>query len=129
MAAEGSLVCNVYTSDAKIPVQNAIVTVTQKTPAGQTHLIATRLTDISGKTAPIIIETPPLADTTSPGTAHGWTSVDITVDHPGYLRTIVEDAQIFPQTRTLQMLELIPLPLNSARWNESEFFMVPSQNL
>lgn len=129
MAAEGYLLCNVYTSDAQIPVLDALITITQNTPGDIPALLALRLTDSSGRTAPVAIETPARSSTTAPGTANGWTSVDITVEHPGFQRIIVKDAQIFAQTRTLQTFALIPLPSNAAHWDTPEVFQTPPQNL
>ena len=129
MQAEGSLISNVYTSQSRIPIPNAIVTVSRRGEAGKPQLVAIRLTDSSGKTAPIVNDTPPLTDTTSPGSAVGWTTVDVAVDHPGYTRVQVEGVQIFPQTRTVQDFELLPLPLRSTRQEEQELFLVPRQNL
>ena len=44
-------------------------------------------------------------------------------------RVQVEGVQIFPQTRTVQDFELLPLPLRSTRQEEQELFLVPRQNL
>ena len=127
MPDTGSLVCNVYASVARIPIENALVTVTQAD--GDPQLIALRLTDRSGRTEPIDIDTPPPADSTAPGEIQGWFAVDVAVDHPGYLRKKVENVQIFPGRRTIQNLELVPLPFDSLRQNEQQQFRQPEQDL
>lgn len=129
MAPQGSLICQVYTSDARIPVPDAIVTVTQRTATGAFVLLAARLTDSSGRTEPILIETPQQNISTSPHEQKGWTSVDITIDHPGFEHAMIESVQIFPQVRTVQPLEMIPLSGDPAQWNQGELFVIPPQNL
>ena len=129
MQTTGTLVGSVYTSAARIPIENALMTVTQRTDTPIPSLLALRLTDRSGKTAPITIGAPPPADSTAPGNPPGWTTVDIAVDQPGYLRARVEGVQIFPGSRTIQELELVPLPLDSLRQNEQQQFTQPIQAL
>ena len=129
MQDTGSLICNVYTSIAQIPIEQALVTVTTQDPGAPPRLLALRLTDRSGRTAPIDIATPPPSDSTAPGMPLGWTEVHISVDHPDYLRSRVEHVQIFPGRRTIQNLELIPLPEYSLRQNEQQQFSQPQQNL
>lgn len=129
MAAEGYLICAVYTANARLPIPGALVTILKRDPGSASQLLAIRLTDSSGRTAPVAIETPGAASTTSPGTPDGWTAVDITADHPDYQRITVENAQVFPGTMTLQGLALLPLSTDSDRWDAPEVFQTPPQNL
>lgn len=124
LPSEGTLICSVYTSGARIPIEEALVTVTR-----DRQLLALRLTDDSGRTAPVRISTPPPADSTAPDMPQGWVSVDVAVDHPGYTRARAEQVQIFPGTRTVQNFALIPLPLDTARQNEGQRFTLSDQNL
>ena len=127
MHPEGSFVCSVYTSVARIPVANALVRITSSSE--KPELLALRLTDRSGKTPPITIPTPPADDTTSPGHPQGWTEVDIAVDHPDYIRFQIKNVQIFPGQLTLQNVELVPLPFGSVRQNEQQQFAQQAQDL
>ena len=105
------------------------MTILKRDPGSASQLLAIRLTDSSGRTAPVAIETPGAASTTSPGTPDGWTAVDITADHPDYQRITVENAQVFPGTMTLQGLALLPLSTDPDRWDTPEVFQTPPQNL
>ena len=58
MAAEGYLICAVYTANARLPVPGALVTILKRDPGSASQLLAIRLTDSSGRTAPVAIETP-----------------------------------------------------------------------
>ena len=56
MAAEGYLICAVYTANARLPVPGALVTILKRDPGSASQLLAIRLTDSSGRTAPVAID-------------------------------------------------------------------------
>lgn len=128
MPATGLLTVRVYTSDAQLPISGASVSITQDTPNGM-RLLASRLTDESGKIAVIQIETPPLSGSLSPGTNDPFTMVNILIDFPGYERILIEHAQIFPGILTQQYVELIPLSLQPEAWNMTEVVDITEQEL
>ena len=128
MAENGYLAVRVYTSQAQLPIEGATVTVTQATPNG-TRLLATRITDRSGNTGPITIETPDKEESLQAGIRIPFTSVDITADYPSYERILVENAQVFSGIVTQQNLVLIPLQERPQAWNLTEIFQVSAQNL
>lgn len=129
MPSQGYLLARVFTSDAMIPVEDATVTVTQKTPDGLTELLAVWLTDESGATRSISIPTPDLAASQAPSKERPFSLVDVTAEHPQYERIIVEDVQIFPDTVSEQNLQFIPLDEAPEVWNQTETFNVTPQNL
>ena len=45
MAAEGYLICAVYTANARLPVPGALVTILKRDPGSASQLLAIRLTD------------------------------------------------------------------------------------
>lgn len=128
MAENGTLTVRTYTSSAQLPIEGAVVTVTQPTDNG-TRLLASRITDRSGNIAPISIATPERSQSLSAGTSAPFTQVDITVDFPDYERILVENAQIFSGVVTQQELELIPIEERPSVWNMTEVFQVTAQPL
>lgn len=128
MPAEGTLIVRVYTSAAQLPIQGAIVGVTQRTPNG-TRLLATRITDRSGRIEPITIRTPNLADSLKPGMAKPWTSVDILIEEPSFERALIENVQIFAGIATQQNVDLIPLEIRPQVFNQTEVVDVTPQQL
>ena len=84
MAAHGSLLARIFTSDANIPIEDATVTVTQKQANGLIELLAVRLTDESGKTKLLLIPTPEKAASQAPSEEQPFSLVDVTAEHPLY---------------------------------------------
>lgn len=129
MASIGTLITRVYTSRAEIPIQGATVAVTQKSTNGRHQLLATRLSNSSGKTTPIQINTPNLSAGLSPGNQTPFTLVDLWVEAPGYEIITIQDIQVFPGVETVQELELIPLPEMAIPGSRSEQVQITPQNL
>ncbi|WP_209343555.1 spore cortex-lytic protein [Flavonifractor sp. AGMB03687] len=129
MAATGTILTRVFTSQAQIPVAGATVAFTQRSTEGRHALLALRVTDANGRTQPVRVGTPDPSASESPGTITPFAVCDIWVESPGYELLVVENVQIFPNTETLQELELIPLPEQSATLLPENPVNVPPQNL
>ena len=115
-----------YSSNAQLPLKDVAVTVT----AADGTVIAMRLTDRSGRIAPVSIPTPDLAESQSPDSPEApFATVNITAQLRGYefLRNL--GLQVFPNTITDQNLEMIPLSELPNAWSQSETFRTPPQNL
>lgn len=126
MSATGYLRLRAYTSRAEIPLQDVAITVTDT--AGNT--LAYRLTDRSGLTDNIAIQTPDVSAGTSPNTGVlPFGRVNIYAHLDGYEQIDAEDVQIFPNTITDQELAMIPLSELPGKWNQAEIFQTPAQNL
>ena len=127
MSSTGYLQVHAYTSFAQIPLQDTAVTVTDKSGSA----IAMRLTNRSGLLdSPLQIQVPDPSAGQSPNTGViPYTVVDLYAKHPQFEEITVENVQIFPQTVTLQNLELIPLAEFPQSWNKAEVFDTPPQNL
>ena len=127
---QGSVVARVYTSDAKIPVQGATVIFTKIAEDGQRELLAVRLTNYDGYTDPIFVDAPPLADSRnySPD-ANAYNIINITAEDNNYGRILVRNAQIFPDTETVQEFMLVPSPMLPEQFGQTEVFVIPPQNL
>ena len=127
MSATGYIQVHAYTSQARIPLENVAVTVTD--PSGSA--IAMRLTNRSGiLDIPIAIQTPNLADSQSPNTGIvPYTTVNIQARLENYEEIDAMNVQIFADTVTDQDLPLIPLSELPEYWNQAEIFQTPPQNL
>lgn len=111
MADSGTIVVRVYTSRAQIPIMGASVALTRPgANTGRPEVLALRITDENGLTAPLSIPAPPAAESTTPGTEGPFTALDVWVEHPEYQMLRVENVQIFAGVETRQDAELIPLP-------------------
>ena len=128
MAATGTILTRVFTSRAQIPVAGATVAFTQRGTEGRHTLLALRVTDANGRTTPVQVETPDASASESPGTVTPFAVCDIWAESPGY-ELLVVNVQIFAGTQTLQELELIPLPEQSATLLPEDPVNVPPQNL
>lgn len=107
MTNSGTLVFRVFTSYADLPVEGAAVLVRLE-PSGR--LLGVRVTNDSGETDPIVIETP--ADTlsqTPENTLQPWTGLQVIIEHPDYERVLLTGLQVFPGVETVQTVRLIPL--------------------
>ena len=129
MASIGTIVTRVDTSRAQLPVPGATVAVTQRAGGGRHTLLALRVTDENGRTAPIRVATPEPSASESPGTESPFAVCDIWVEVPGYEMLLVENVQVFPNTETLQELELIPLPEQTSSSTRGEIVDIPPQDL
>jgi hypothetical protein len=88
------------------------------------------LTDRSGKITPISLPVPDFAAGQTPDTGQiPFARVNLTARLRGYEQITVEDVQVFPNTMTLQELEMIPLSELPSQWSKSETFPTPPQNL
>ena len=125
MPAVGYIQVKAYTSRAKIPVEDAAVTVVDDTG----KLLGLRLTNSSGLTTPIRLEVPDLAQSQAPGNVKPFVSVNLYARAEDYEQVLVRDVQVFADTVTMQELQMIPLSELPASWNQVEVFDTPPQNL
>jgi hypothetical protein len=132
MSENGRLTVRVYTSQAQIPVEGATVVVTQTEADGKYRLLSVQVTDDSGQTAPIVLPTPPAAESESPGaspTGQAFTLCDVWAEHPGFAMLVVEDVQIFPGVETEQNMVLSPLSEGQSSLTQTDVQQTPAQDL
>lgn len=122
--SEGYFVVHATAANAGIPIPDAIVAVTQNG-----KLIAVRMTDRSGRTAPITIATPDVDESLSPEGDTPYAQIDVVIDHPSYMRISARNVQVFPGQVTEQDFNLIPDSLLPDNWDATENFNTPPQNL
>ena len=126
MSATGYIQVRAYTSAAQYPLKNVAIVIT----ATDGTAIAMRLTDQSGKIAPIPISVPPLAESQSPDpTERPYAVVNLYAHLTGYEQTEAENLQVFAGTTTVQNLEMIPLSELPDAWDQTVVFDTPPQNL
>lgn len=114
MSSQGSVIARVYTSDAYLPLADAVVSFTRILDDGSRRLLAIRRTDSSGLTAPVYVETPDTSQSLTPGmSVRPYASVDVQVEVPGYGGILAEGVQVFPGVETIQGLQLRPRPVTS----------------
>ena len=124
MDSQGTVVVRLSTSSALIPLQGATVTITKTRPDGTQELLAVRVTNFDGLTAPVMVESRSYQNTSIP-----YAAVDIRVERTGFDRVLVKNAQVFPNTETRQELSLIPTPDLPSSFDRTETFVVPPQSL
>ena len=130
MDSQGTVVVRLSTSSALIPLQGVTVTITKTRPDGTKELLAVRVTNFDGLTDPVMVETPPMAESQSyQNTSIPYAVVDIRVERTGFDRVLVKNAQVFSNTETRQELSLIPTPDLPSSFDRTETFVVPPQSL
>ena len=127
----GTLLVQVYTSRAELPVRDATVVVIRRAPSGKYELISIQSTDSSGMTKPIAVETPPLLESTEPNNIPGppFAQCDIWAEHPNYAMLLVEGVQVFPGVETIQSMDLCPLSGSGTELFQCGVREIPPQNL
>lgn len=126
MSATGYIQVHAYTSYAQLPLEHVAVTVT----ATDGTAIAMRITDRSGRIAQIEIPVPEKEFSEFPGSEEQpFAAVNLYARLKGYEQIEAENLQVFPDTVTLQNLEMIPLAELPQTWSQTEVFDTPPQNL
>ncbi len=126
MSAIGYLKVKATTSRARLPLEDAAISVVGENG----KLLALRLTDSSGNTGPIKVEVPNRANSQTPDTGKPpFVAVDIYGRAELYTQILVQGVQIFPDTTTVQELNMIPLSEMPGAWNETEIYDTPAQDL
>lgn len=126
MNATGYITVHAYTSYALLPLQNVAIAITA--PDGTA--IAMRLTDQNGQIAPIEIPVPERSASLTPNSGEiPFTAVNLYARLKGYEQIEIENLQVFADTTTNQNLEMIPLSELPGRWDQTEIFDTPRQNL
>lgn len=126
MSGIGYLQIHAYASKAYIPLKQVAVQImdSQGTP------IAYKLTDRSGLISPVEIETPSRSNSLIPNTNNlPFATVTVAARLENYEQIVSSGIQIFPDTTTVQELEMIPIAEFPDSWSRSEAFQTIPQNL
>lgn len=127
MPSKGYIQVHAYTSNARMPLQDVAIAVTDTGGSA----IALRMTNRSGMLdAPIEIDVPDLAFSQTPNTGViPFSVVNLYARLEDYELIEIENLQIFSGTITAQDLEMIPLSEYPDSFLKSEIFQTPAQNL
>ena len=126
MSATGYIQVRAYESFALLPLENVAITVTDQDGTA----IAMRLTDRNGRIGPIEIPVPEISYSLAPDPGEKpFTNVNLYARKKGYEQIENENLQVFAGITTDQNLEMIPLAELPDRWDRTEIFLTPPQNL
>lgn len=126
MPSTGYIRIHAYQSKALIPLKDVAVAVT----ATDGTALALMLTDRNGLAGPIEIPVPDLTAGQTPDSGQiPFTAVNIYARLKGFEQIENEDVQVFPDTITIQNLELIPLSEMPGAFDAKELFITPPQDL
>ena len=124
----GYIRARVFTSDAQIPIENAVLTV-YTSDENETTLIGVRVSDNEGKTDVIPVEAPDSYLSQSQGNINPFATVNARVDHPEYRSFLVNGAQVFAGQISIIEAEMTPADRNVPVDSRAEIFDVSKQNL
>ena len=127
LPSTGYIQVNAYTSDARMPLKDVAIAITDTNDTA----IALRLTNRSGQLdTPIEIPVPDLSAGQTPNTGViPYATVNLYARTENYEEIEAKNVQVFPNTITVQDLELIPLSELPEYWNQAEIFDTSKQNL
>lgn len=126
MASAGTIIANVSTSSAQIPVEGATVLFRQKD--APYSLLGFRVTDASGKTEPLVIATVDKALSQTPDPSQQpWTGIIVQAEHPEFERVVLSGVQIFPGITTVQSISLLPLQEHDPDMDQEQDFTFTPQ--
>jgi hypothetical protein len=125
LALSGTIIFRTYTSDAFIPVEGATVVIRQQETPGK--LLGLRVTNSSGETEPLAVDSPEEALSQAPETViRPWTGIRVLVDHPEFERVVLDGIQVFPGITTVQSVKLIPLQEFDTQYDQQqELYFAP----
>ncbi|MBQ4160964.1 MAG: hypothetical protein IJD83_08550 [Clostridia bacterium] len=107
MAARGAIIVRTFLGNEALPIADAGVHIVQRN-GDEEVLLAYRTTDRNGETTPVLVDTPDAGTSESPENGTPFTKVDIRVRHPDYHRVYIHNVQVFADTQTRQLVQLIP---------------------
>ena len=107
LASTGTIEFRVFTSNANLPVEDAVVIVRKQEAPGE--LLGILVTDESGRTRPLAIDAPDAALGQTPeGDVKPWLGLQVLIEHPGYEEVSLNGVQLFPGILTVQNVQLLP---------------------
>ena len=124
----GYIKARVYTSDAQIPIGNAVFTVYKEEDV-KTVLLGARTTDSEGMTTVVPVEAPDSSLSQNQGNDSPFAVVSIRIDHPEYRTVYVNGVQVFAGQISIQEASMLPVDRNGPTDSGAQRFDVSKQNL
>ena len=125
MPAFGYIQANAFTSRARLPLEDAAISVVDENG----RLLGLRTTNSSGMATPSRLEVPDLSQSQTPGNGRPYVTVNLYARAEDHEQVLVRGVQVFADTVTTQDLQFIPLSELPGSWNQVEVFDTPPQNL
>ncbi|MBR6477086.1 MAG: peptidoglycan-binding protein [Lachnospiraceae bacterium] len=125
-ASVGQLKVSVISTLGLLPVNGAKVRFSMTGDPDTS--IETQMTDVSGQTRPIVINTPKETLSLSPDQPQPYSEVTVTVEAPDYEETAVYGVQILPGELAMLLVRMRPLFLPEAPEGESQI-VIPAHTL
>lgn len=105
----GSLTVQVAESESAVPVPGALVIITKENGSG-ISLQGVMTTDESGLTMPLELPAPPAGESLTPSVSLPYEIYYVRISHPGYYTEENHMVQIFGDSNSHLIINLIPLP-------------------
>ncbi len=106
----GRLVVRVSAASGAVPVSGATVIIRSSQNKPPVTVLASLITDESGLTEPILVLTPPISESLSPGGRQPFAEISTEVSADGYFTSSNINIPIYPGITSIQPVTLIPLP-------------------
>ncbi len=106
----GTLIVQAQSAAGAVPIEGATVIIRLAREDGESDLFQLLMTDASGLTAPIRIETPSPAESLSPGGKKPYTEISTEVIEPRYYSVINTGIPIYPGITSIQPVRMAPRP-------------------
>ena len=124
----GYVMARVYTSEAEIPIENAVLTVESASKEGG-YLYGLRTTDATGKTTPVPVEAPDIIESLTPGRDVPYTTVNVRISHPQYISKYITGVPVFAGQVSVEQAPMLPLDNNRPPDDRVEIFNIPDSEL
>jgi len=106
----GSLRVEVFSARRALPIENAVVIITEPASEGGTTALFTLNTDRSGSTQTVTLPAPPRELSEQPGNIRPYAEYDIRIDANGFYSVQNRNVPVFDGQISIQRLEMLPLP-------------------
>ena len=120
----GGLRINVTSDVGLLPIQNAVITISLTGISEDT--VETLRTDISGQTAEVQLQAPPLAYSLTPDSPMPYAEYNVAVSAPGYEPVTVSGVEVLPDVTAIQNIQMSPTETSQA---DEETIVIPDHTL
>ena len=107
MPDQGSLQFQIVSRPNNRPIENATIKISLTGGTGQ--VLETLVTDASGKSPRILLDTPPLSYSMTPSEFQPYAEYTFQIDAKGYEPTLIAGAQLLPNVTAIQRIHLTPI--------------------